>query len=144
MVPAPLAPDGVLRIAPALAAACAAAGIARVADVLARARLVRDLSDRSNHELLLGAGALGALLLALRPGWRGPVMRAWLRVAGPVGVAVNAVLLTIVYLLVLTPVGLVMRALGKDPLARRWEPGAASYWTPVAPRTGPDDPFRRY
>lgn len=70
MVPAPLAADGALRIAPALAAACAAAGIARVADVLARARLVRDLSDRSNHELVLGGVRLFVKRTKPRGLWR--------------------------------------------------------------------------
>ncbi|MBB5120587.1 hypothetical protein [Streptomyces eurocidicus] len=40
-------------------------------------------------------------------------------------------LLFAVYYLVVTPVGLVSRRL-RDPLARRWDPRARTYWIPVA------------
>ena len=48
----------------------------------------------------------------------------------PIGLVVSGVLLAAVYFLVLTPIGLIMRLFGHDPLARRFEPGGATYWKP--------------
>ncbi len=48
----------------------------------------------------------------------------------PVGLAVSFVILAAVYYLVLTPVGLMMRLLGNDPLTRRPQPGQKTYWSP--------------
>jgi hypothetical protein len=61
--------------------------------------------------------------------------------AWPVGFVVSHVILAAVYYLVLTPVGLAMRLLGHDPMSRRFDAGAATYWI-ERPR-GPVDP-RRY
>ena len=41
-------------------------------------------------------------------------------------------LLIAVYYLLVTPAGLLSRLVGRDPLARRWDRGARSYWIPVA------------
>lgn len=47
----------------------------------------------------------------------------------PVGFVVSQVVLAIAYFLVLFPIGLAMRMFGHDPLARRFDPEAKSYWT---------------
>jgi ABC-type uncharacterized transport system permease subunit len=46
----------------------------------------------------------------------------------PVGFVASYVVLALVYFLVLTPIGLAMRLLGRDPLSRAFDPGAQSYW----------------
>ena len=46
----------------------------------------------------------------------------------PIGFVVSHVVLAIVYYLVFTPLGLIMRLLRYDPLSRRFDPQAASYW----------------
>jgi hypothetical protein len=48
----------------------------------------------------------------------------------PVGFVVSYVVLAIVYFVVLTPIGLAMRLLGHDPLSRKFDPAAKSYWIP--------------
>jgi hypothetical protein len=48
----------------------------------------------------------------------------------PIGIVVSYVVLALVYYLALTPIGLTMRLLRHDPLARKFEPDAESYWTP--------------
>lgn len=60
--------------------------------------------------------------------------------AWPIGFVVSHVILAAVYYLVLTPIGLVMRLVGYDPLQRRLDRGAASYWVE---RDGAPD-ARRY
>ena len=61
----------------------------------------------------------------------------------PIGFVVSHVVLAILYYLVFTPVGLIMRLLRYDPLTRRLDPKAASYWQ-ERPKPGPAaDYFRQ-
>ena len=39
-------------------------------------------------------------------------------------------LLILSYLLLIVPVGMFMRILGKDPMRKRWDPEAETYWIP--------------
>jgi hypothetical protein len=53
--------------------------------------------------------------------------------AWPVGFVVSHVVLALVYYLVLTPIGFVMRAVGYDSMKRRTEPGMATFWVERPP-----------
>jgi hypothetical protein len=75
-------------------------------------------------------GSLGAALALtglLLPAAARAFHTAWMRFASALGRVNSRVLLTLMYYLVLTPYGFVMRLAGRDPLRRR---GAAreSYW----------------
>jgi hypothetical protein len=48
--------------------------------------------------------------------------------AWPIGFVVSHVLLGAVYYLLVTPIGLIMRTVGYDPMHRRFDPEAPSYW----------------
>jgi len=61
----------------------------------------------------------------------------------PLGVAVSYVVLALVYYLALTPIGLTMRLLGRDPLSRRFDPGARTYWKPRTGAKSVGDYFRQ-
>ena len=50
--------------------------------------------------------------------------------AFPIGFVVSHVMLAVVYYLVLTPTGLLMRLFGYDPMNRRFDPDAETYWVP--------------
>lgn len=54
-------------------------------------------------------------------------------VAMPIGMVVSYVLLGAFYFLLLTPVALFFRLIGRDALHRKYEPQAESYWTPHKP-----------
>ena len=85
---------------------------------------------------------LGALLIApalIAPGWLGPVERGWMRMAAAMGAVNSRIILTVLYGLVLAPVGLMMR-LFRDPLDRRLDDGRPTSWIPRAPE--PVDPAR--
>jgi hypothetical protein len=84
---------------------------------------------------LLAAAALAGHLLAPEP-----TARALAGLARGVGRAVSAVTLTAVYLLVFVPLRVIQR--GDDPLRRRFDRDAASYWIPRGGRPArPDRPF---
>lgn len=75
------------------------------------------------------APALGFTTLALAwPRALAPLNRMWMRLGLLLHRLVNPVILGIVFYGVVTPTGLLMRALGKDPLRLRCDPNAGSYW----------------
>jgi hypothetical protein len=85
--------------------------------------------------LLVWLGVLGvlAVLCLARPVW----FRGFYRVGMTVGFIVSRVLgwitLSLIFCLVVTPLGAVLRWLGHDPLQLRRDPQARSYWhTPRA------------
>jgi hypothetical protein len=93
-----------------------------------------------------GAAVLGvvALLLGIlglaAPRWLRPIFVGWMMLAFPVGWLLSQLALALVYYGVLTPIGLALRATGRDPLALRKPPDARSYWVP---KSTPHD-VRRY
>lgn len=57
-----------------------------------------------------------------------PIYRLWAKFAGAMAWFNTRLLLIIIYYLVLTPFGLVMRLFGKDPMDRKIDKTAATYW----------------
>jgi hypothetical protein len=47
----------------------------------------------------------------------------------PIGYVVSFLLLAAFYFLLLTPLGLLFRLIGRDPLCRKFDPNAKSYWS---------------
>ena len=84
---------------------------------------------------LLIATAVFAILSLLAPGLLLPVNRIWTVFAGRLGGLNNYLILGIVYVLVIVPVGLFMRLMGRDLMKRKIEPDAKSYLVPVSRQT---------
>ena len=76
----------------------------------------------------LGIGIPLAVLGLLCPAWLRWIYLAWMGLAFVLGHVVSTLLLLVFYYLVVTPVGLLARCMGRDFLNRRIEPSAASYW----------------
>ncbi len=62
----------------------------------------------------------------------------------PIGLVVSYVVLAVIYYLVLTPIGLLLRIRGYDPLDRSFEPGADTYWIEREPTADTDRYFRQF
>jgi hypothetical protein len=75
--------------------------------------------------LSLTLGPLGLL----RPTAMRPIWVAWSVVAFPIGWAVSQAVLGLLFFAVFTPIGLLFRAVGRDPLVLR-RPVTGSYWRP--------------
>jgi hypothetical protein len=71
------------------------------------------------------------LLCAFQPRWFRGFYRVGMTVAFYVGQFVGRILLTIIFLLVVTPLGLILRLLGKDLLRLKRDPSAQTYWQPA-------------
>ncbi len=62
--------------------------------------------------------------------------RLWLKLGLLLHKIVNPIVMAFVFFGTVLPTGLIMRALGKDPLRLKWEPDLNSYWIERRP-TGP-------
>lgn len=77
---------------------------------------------------LWAVGGLLASLYAAVPAWRLSIYRGWIRATYPIGWLVSHVVLAGVYYLLITPIGLLSRVVRRDPLTRRFDREATSYW----------------
>jgi hypothetical protein len=57
-----------------------------------------------------------------------PVYVGWMLAAFPIGWTVSHLLLGSIFYLVITPLGLLLRLFGYDPMKRKFEPAAKTYW----------------
>jgi hypothetical protein len=73
-------------------------------------------------------GAAVAAIYWLIPALRRPLYLSWMYAALPIGWTVSHLLLGIIYYIVITPIGVLMKLLGYDPLHRRFDRQARSYW----------------
>jgi len=77
---------------------------------------------------ILGIAAVVTIMYSAVPPMRRPLYLAWMYAAAPIGWILSHLLLAIIYYLVFTPVAIVMRLIGRDPLRRRFDANAESYW----------------
>lgn len=81
---------------------------------------------------IIPAAAFLAVALVFPAGLT-PLNRWWTRFGLLLHRIVSPLVLGIMFFFVVTPIGLVMRALGKDPLRLRLDQAAPSYWIDRAP-----------
>lgn len=97
------------------------------------------LDRLSVASLSLAAAALLAALALLAPRALAASNRAWFRFGLLLSRIVSPVIVGAMFLLVVTPVALVMRAAGRDALRLRSRPG--SYWIRRTPPGPPPESF---
>jgi hypothetical protein len=80
---------------------------------------------------LAGVGAAAALCSLLAPQANRWLYLGLICVSFPIGWVVSHAVLALLFFGIFAPIGLALRASGRDPLQRAREPGQASYWTPA-------------
>ena len=89
------------------------------------------------------AGAFLVLGL-VAPKVLGPIEKGWMALARVLQTVMTALILTLTFFLVMTPMGLLVRITGKDLLGMKGDPNIDSYWEPVerdGPASRPDKPY---
>ncbi len=76
----------------------------------------------------LAVAGLFLVAALVRPVLLAPLNRLWLRFGLLLHRVVNPIVMGFLFFAVVTPVGLLMRMTGKDPLRLRPDPRAKSYW----------------
>jgi hypothetical protein len=62
----------------------------------------------------------------------------------PIGLVVSFTLLMAFYFLLFTPLGFIFRLMGRDPLRRKFDPTADSYWLQRNPPENPERYFQQF
>jgi hypothetical protein len=62
----------------------------------------------------------------------------------PIGLVVSFTLMAIFYFLLLTPIGLIFRLIGRDALGRKFDSTVDSYWVPRQPPNSLDRYFHQF
>jgi hypothetical protein len=79
---------------------------------------------------LLAAGAAALAMALLVPRRLKPFQKGWMVLGLCLGLVVSSGLMIVLFYLVVTPLGLLMRLRGRDPLKRAFDRDAKSYWIP--------------
>jgi hypothetical protein len=75
-------------------------------------------------------GAVGWIVGRLHPRLLWPVFVGCVIASSPLAWVLSHVLLAAIFFLLIVPVGILMRLAGRDPLERKFDRSAASYWKP--------------
>ncbi|MDH7600421.1 MAG: SxtJ family membrane protein [Sedimentisphaerales bacterium] len=76
--------------------------------------------------VLAGLGI--AISSVLAPAISRQVYRVMVALTMPIGLAISLLLMTLFYALLITPLAMVFRLVGRDTMSRRFDPDADTYW----------------
>ena len=91
--------------------------------------------------LAVAAVVLGVATIT-RPSVLRPLNARWMQFAELLHRVVSPVVLGAIFFVVLTPVGVVQRLTGRDPMQRKQDKSSRSYWIPRVPPGPPPDSLR--
>ena len=91
----------------------------------------------------IGVGASLAVLSFVAPALVRPLADGWAFIGKTVGRITTPILLTVVFVVVVTPLGLLLRLFGSDPLRLKRDPKAPTYWIERKHRTFRPEDFER-
>ena len=89
-------------------------------------------------------GVILGLVGLTRPQWLRALYVGWMRVVSPIAWLAGHFLLGIVYFGVVMPIGWMLKTCGHDPLQRRADPTATTYWQPRTRQRQSSNYFRRF
>jgi hypothetical protein len=89
-------------------------------------------------------GALVAILGFTVPRAIRPVFIALMVINYPIGWVVTHIVMAVIFYLVVTPLAVIMKLSGRDPMERRFEPTAKTYWKPRPTETESSRYFRQF
>ncbi|MGH1480691.1 MAG: SxtJ family membrane protein [Geminicoccales bacterium] len=85
-------------------------------------------------ELVFGSIGLALIIMGLvASALLRPLNVAWTKLGLLLFTIVNPIVLGVIFIITIVPIGLALRAFGKDPLRLSFEPEASSYWLPRDP-----------
>lgn len=102
-----------------------------VGGILAAIALVRWVWVAELSWLMLGFLVVAVALVAaalIRPDTLALPNRLWTKLGLVLFYVVNPVVMLLLFIVTIVPAGLIMRLVGHDPMRRRFEPDAPTYW----------------
>lgn len=104
--------------------------------------LLSDFGQWLNLVLLIAGLAVAAVYYAWTASQQ-PIIRGWQYATYPIAFCVGHLLLGTIYFVVLTPIALILRATGHDPLNLKQE-GRSSNWNDRESTPTPDQYFKQF
>jgi hypothetical protein len=101
----------------------------------------RHILSQTAYLLVLALPVTVLVTCLVRPRWYRGFYRGGMTVSFAIGQAMGQVLLALLFLCALTPLAIVVRSLGKDPLKVNPNPGASTYWQAARPANEFDREF---
>jgi hypothetical protein len=80
-----------------------------------------------------GIALVASVIGYLVPSFMRLIWVGWMAAAFPIGWTISHVILAAIYYLVFTPIGLLVRLLQGDPMRRKFDRSAKTYWIPHNP-----------
>jgi hypothetical protein len=93
---------------------------------------------------LILVGLLSGLFALLSPRANRPLFVLLTIVTYPIGLVVSHVVMLFLFFAIITPVGCLFRAIGRDPLHRKWDDERTSYWEDLAEASDNESYFRQF
>ncbi|MBI5762645.1 MAG: hypothetical protein HZA51_03880 [Planctomycetes bacterium] len=105
------------------------------------------LSDGANQNCMYAFGGLAAYCGLFA--FAAPAALRWLYivltvVSFPIGFVMSYVIVSIMFFLVITPIGIIMRMMGRDALRLKFNPQATTHWIPRNPPATIKRYFRQF
>ena len=94
--------------------------------------------------VLLGLAAYCGIGAVTTPLILKPLFIGMSVVGVPIGIVVSFLMLAIIYFLVITPIALIFKIIGRDSMTRKFEPAAQTYWVKRPPTTDVKRYFRQF
>lgn len=90
----------------------------------------------------LAPATIFSVATVIRPALFSPLYHAWYHLGLLLGRITTPLVMAGLFLLAVTPIAVLMRLFGKDPLALRFDPDADTYWIPRTPPGPPEDSLK--
>lgn len=79
-------------------------------------------------EIALSLAAFFAIATFVAPSMLAPLKRWWLRLGDLLHKITSPIIMALLFYVVITPMGMMLRLFGWDPLRLKYDPQAATYW----------------
>lgn len=94
--------------------------------------------------VLVAVGGVIAILGLTVPRAIRPVFIVLMVINYPIGWLMTHIVMAVIFYLVVTPLAVIMKLAGRDPMERRFDRSASTYWKPRSTETDPSRYFRQF
>jgi hypothetical protein len=91
-----------------------------------------------------GLAVLSGLFSLVAPKANWPIYVGLTALTFPIGFVLSYVIMGFLFFIMITPVGLFFKLTGRDPMHRRFDRAATTYWIDPRPRRGKESYFRQF
>lgn len=91
-----------------------------------------------------GLAGISALFSLVFPTANLPIYLGLTLLSYPIGFVLSHLIMGFLFFGLITPLGLFFKVTGRDPMYRKFDPDASTYWTDPRPRRGKDSYFRQF